>query len=220
LTECFGPLDSSADGKFVSGCVGSVSALTEIKIIDLNTGKSLGPNLDGEICLRGPQLFVGYLNNESATKSAIDSKGWFHSGDVGYYDEKERFFITDRLKELIKFKAWSIAPVEIESLLLTHESVDSVAVVGVKHKTDGQLPRAFIKVKNGSKVTEEELIKFVEGLNCETSFTLFYTKLVLIKFIFLQITWLSKIKFELEFDLLMKFRELLLEKLIENSLEI
>ncbi len=200
MTECFGPLDSSADGEFVSGCVGSVSALTEIKIIDLNTGKSLGPNLEGEICLRGPQLFVGYLSNESATKSAIDSKGWFHSGDVGHYDEKERFFITDRLKELIKFEAWSIAPAEIESLLLTHESVDSVAVVGVKHKTDGQLPRAFIKVKNGSKVTEEELIKFVEGLNCETSFTLFYTKLVLIKFIFPQITWLSKIKFELEFD--------------------
>jgi long-subunit acyl-CoA synthetase (AMP-forming) len=75
LTEYFGPLDSSADGEFISGCVGSVSALTEIKIIDLNTGKSFGPNLDGKICLRGPQLFVGYLNNESTTKSAIDSKG-------------------------------------------------------------------------------------------------------------------------------------------------
>jgi acyl-CoA synthetase (AMP-forming)/AMP-acid ligase II len=71
------------------------------------------------------------------------------------------------LKELIKFKAWSVAPAEIESLLLTHESVDSVAVIGVKHKTDGQLPRAFVKVKNNSKVTEEELVKYVEGLSCE-----------------------------------------------------
>ncbi len=178
MTQYFGPLDSSADREFISGCVTSVSALTQIKIIDLNTSKSLGPNLDGQICLRGSQLFVGYLNNESATKSAIDSKGWFHSGDVGHYDEKETFFIKDRLKELIKLKAWSIATAEIESLLLTDKSVDSVAVVGVKHKTDGQLPKAFVKVKNGSKVTEE-LIKFAEGFNCETPFTLFYRKLVL-----------------------------------------
>jgi long-subunit acyl-CoA synthetase (AMP-forming) len=167
MTEYLAPLENSSDGEFISGCVGCVSALTQIKIIDLNTGKSLGPNLDGEICLKGPKLFIGYLNNESATKSSIDSNGWFHTGDVGHYDEKERFFITDRLKELIKFKAWSIAPAEVESLLLTHESVESVAVVGVKHKTDGQLPRAFVKVKNNSKVTEEELVKYVEGLSCE-----------------------------------------------------
>jgi long-subunit acyl-CoA synthetase (AMP-forming) len=167
ITEYLGPLNISSDNEFVSGCVGRVSALTQIKIIDLNTGKSLGPNLDGEICLKGPKLFVGYLNNESATKDSFDSNGWFHTGDVGHYDEKERFFITDRLKELIKFKAWSVAPAEIESLLLTHESVDSVAVVGVKHKTDGQLPRAFVKVKNNSKVTEEELVKYVEGLSCQ-----------------------------------------------------
>jgi acyl-CoA synthetase (AMP-forming)/AMP-acid ligase II len=167
MTEFLMPLNSSCDGEFISGCVGRVSANSEIKIIDLNTGKSLGPNIDGEICLRGSQLFIGYLNNKSATKSSIDSNGWFHTGDVGHYDEEERFFITDRLKELIKFKAWSVAPAEIESLLLTHESVESVAVVGVKHKTDGQLPRAFVKVKNNSKVTEEELVRYVEGLSCE-----------------------------------------------------
>ncbi len=159
------PLNSSNDTEFISGCVGQVSALTEVKIIDLKSGKSLGPNLDGEICLRGPKLFVGYLNNESATKESIDSNGWFHTGDIGHYDENERFFITDRLKELIKFKAYSIAPAEIESLLLTHESVESVVVVGVKHQTDGQHPRAFVKVKNCSKATQEELVKFVEGFS-------------------------------------------------------
>jgi acyl-CoA synthetase (AMP-forming)/AMP-acid ligase II len=104
--------------------------------------------------LRGSQLFIGYLNNESATKSSSDSNGCFHRGDVGHYDEKDRFFITHRLRQLIKFKAWSIAPAEVESLLSTHESVESVVVVGVKHKTDGQLPRAFVKVKNDSKVRE------------------------------------------------------------------
>jgi len=158
MTEYLGPLDNSESHL---GCVGTVSANTELKIIDLNSGKSLGPNIDGEICVRGPKLFSGYLNNESATKNSIDSDGWFHTGDIGHYDEKERFYITDRLKELIKYKAWSIAPVEIESLLFTHKSVEAVVVVGVKHETDGQLPRAY--VKKHSEVTEEELIKFVEG---------------------------------------------------------
>jgi len=158
MTEYLGPLDNSECG---IGCVGSVSANTELKIVDLNSGKSLGPNIDGEIYVRGPKMFSGYLNNEIETKNAIDSDGWFHTGDIGHYDEQERLFITDRLKELIKYKAWSVSPVEIESLLLTHKSVEAVVVVGVKHKTDGQLPRAY--VKKHSEVTEEERIKFVEG---------------------------------------------------------
>jgi len=158
MTEYIHPLDAS---DFEIGSVGVVSANTELKIVDLNSGKSLGPNIDGEICVSGPKMFSGYLNNESATKNAIDSDGWFHTGDIGHYDEKERLYITDRLKELIKYKAWSVSPVKIESLLLTHKSVEAVVVVGVKHKTDGQLSRAY--VKKHSEVNEEELIKFVEG---------------------------------------------------------
>ena len=162
MTEFMFPVDNTWDGEYITGY--SVSANSQLKIVDLKTGQSLGPNKKGEICVRGPKMFVGYLNNESATKSAIDSNGWYHSGDVGHYDENERLFITDRLKEMIKFKAWSVAPAEIESFLMTHKSIDSVAVIGVKHTTDGQYPRAYVKVKSDEKVTEEELIKFVEGL--------------------------------------------------------
>jgi acyl-CoA synthetase (AMP-forming)/AMP-acid ligase II len=165
MSEYGGLLDNNNTNEFIPGCVGRVSANTELKIVDIKTGKSLGPNEDGEICLRGPKLFSEYLNNENATKDAIDSNGWFRTGDIGHYDEDERLFVTDRLKELIKFKAWSVAPAEIESCLLSHESVDSVVVIGVKHKTDGQFPRAYVRVKDGKCVTEEELIEFVRGLD-------------------------------------------------------
>ena len=162
ITEFVFPLDNPYEGEFMPGFIVSVN--TQLKIVDLTTGQSLGPNKDGEICLKGDMMFSKYLNNEKATKRAFDSNGWFHSGDIGHYDENERVYTTDRLKELIKFKAWSIAPVEIELLLFTHKSIDSVAVIGVKHTTDGQYPRAYVKVKSGEKVTEEELIKYVEGL--------------------------------------------------------
>jgi len=92
MTEFSLPLDSSG---CEVGCVGVVSANTELKIVDLNSGKSLGPNIDGEICLRGPKMFAGYLHNENATRNAIDSEGWFHTRDIGRYDKQERIFITD-----------------------------------------------------------------------------------------------------------------------------
>ncbi len=143
--------------------VGFISANTELKIIDLNSSQSLRPNIDKEICVRGPKMFSGYLNNESATQEIIDKEGWLHTGDIRHYDQNERLFITDRLKEVIKIGAVTIAPNKIELFLLTHESVEEVAVVGVKHKTES--PRAYVKVRKGTKVSEEELKKLVAGLN-------------------------------------------------------
>jgi 4-coumarate--CoA ligase len=150
--------------EFIPGNTGYVSRLTELKIIDVNTGQSLGPNIDGEICVRGPKMFSGYLNNIEATKETIDSDGWLHTGDIGHYDQNERIFITDRLKEMIKFGTFPISPTEIEQFLLTHESVAEVAVVGVKHEFETQWPRAYVKVKDGKSVTEEVLKNFVAGL--------------------------------------------------------
>ncbi len=135
-----------------------------MKIIALKTGQNLGPNIDGEICVKGPKMFSGYLNNIEATKETIDSDGWLHTGDIGHYDTNERIFITDRIKEMIKYRGWPVSPTEIEQFLLTHESVAEVAVVGVKHETESQWPRAYVKVKDGKCVTEEELKKYVSGL--------------------------------------------------------
>jgi len=149
--------------EFKPGNLGRVTANTELKVIDINTGKSLGPNIDGEICVRGTKMFSGYLNNESETKAIIDSDGWLHTGDIGHYNQNECLFITDRMKEIMKYCGGTISPVEIEQFLLTHESVAEVAVVVVKHMTDNQWPRAYVKVKEGKTVTEEELKKFVAG---------------------------------------------------------
>jgi 4-coumarate--CoA ligase len=150
--------------EFIPGNVGLVARNLELKIVDINTGQSLGPNIDGELHIRGPQMFSGYLNNIEATKETIDSDGWLHTGDIGHYDQNERIFITDRLKELIKFGTLTVCPTEIEQFLLTHESVAEVAVVGVKHESENQWPRAYVKVKYGKNVTEEELKKFVAGM--------------------------------------------------------
>jgi 4-coumarate--CoA ligase len=150
--------------EFIPNNMGLVCRNTELKIVDINTGQSLGPNVDGEICVRGPKMFSGYLNNIEATKEAIDSDGWLHTGDIGHYDQNERIFITDRLKEMIKFGTFPISPTEIEQFLLTHESVAEVTVVGVKHESETQWPRAYVKVKNDKSVTEEELKNFVAGL--------------------------------------------------------
>jgi 4-coumarate--CoA ligase len=164
MTEFIPVVERSEDTEFIPGNVGHVSRFTELKIVDINTGQSLGPNIDGEIWIRGPQMFSGYLNNIEATKETIDSNGWLHTGDIGHYDQNERIFITGRSKEMMKYYGCPLPPEEIEQFLLTHESVAEVAVVGVKHETQGQWPRAYVKLKDGRSATEEELKKYVAGL--------------------------------------------------------
>lgn len=89
--------------ELVPGSIGSTLPSVESKIVSVeNEDKILGPNVSGHLLLRGPNVMPGYLNNLKATEEAIDKDGWFRSGDIGYYDDNEVFFITDRLKELIK----------------------------------------------------------------------------------------------------------------------
>ena len=150
--------------EYIPGSVGYVSRMTELKVCDLNTGQSLGPDIEGEICVRGPKMFSGYLNNVLATNEAIDSEGWLRTGDIGHYDQNKRLFITDRLKELIKYQNLQISPTEIELFLVSHKCVAEVAVVGVRHQTDGNWLRAYVKLKENMSTTEEELKNFISGL--------------------------------------------------------
>ena len=152
------------DPEYIPGSLGRPAPCVLLKVVDINTGENLGPNIDGEICAKGETLFSGYLNNSSAYEEAFDRKGWFHTGDVGHYDNENRFYITDRLKEIIKFGTKQVSPTELEQLLLTHSSVAEVAVVGVRHKIDTQWPRAYVKTKPDVSVSEEELRKYVSGL--------------------------------------------------------
>ena len=101
----------------------------------------------------------GYLNNAEATANAIDADGWLHTGDVGYADADGFFFIVDRLKEFIKYKAYQVAPAELEAPLLTHPAVADAAVIPKADTESGEIPKAFV-VKR-SEVTAEELMAWV-----------------------------------------------------------
>jgi len=99
----------------------------------------------GELWLRGPNIFLGYHNNETATKNALTDDGWFKTGDVGFQDKDGNFYITDRVKELIKYKGFQVPPAELEGLLLSHEMISDVAVVGVEMASLGtEVPRAYV----------------------------------------------------------------------------
>ena len=141
------------------GSVGLPAPNTECKIIDLETGESLGPNKEGEICVRGPQIMMGYLNRPDATAATIDTDNWLHTGDIGYADDGGHFYIVDRAKELIKYKGFQVPPAELEALLLTHSSVVDAAVVPYPDDEAGEVPKAFVVSREA--VSAEELMNFV-----------------------------------------------------------
>jgi acyl-CoA synthetase (AMP-forming)/AMP-acid ligase II len=141
------------------GSVGVPAPNTECKVIDLETGEELGPNQEGEVCVRGPQIMRGYLNRADATAATIDPDGWLHTGDIGYADADGHFYIVDRAKELIKYKGFQVAPAELEALLLTHPDVADAAVIPCPDDESGEVPKAYVVLKG--EATAEELMGFV-----------------------------------------------------------
>ena len=143
------------------GSVGVCAPNTECKIVDLETGATLGPNQEGEICVRGPQIMKGYLNRPDATAETIDSEGWLHTGDIGYADPDGHFYIVDRAKELIKYKGLQVAPAELEAILLTHEAIADAAVIPCPDDEAGEVPKAYVVLR--SDATPEEIMSYVES---------------------------------------------------------
>ncbi|XP_044760951.1 bacitracin synthase 3-like [Coccinella septempunctata] len=146
--------------KSKSGSVGVVVPGMMAKVID-EQGNALGPHQEGELCLKGPLIMKGYIGDEEATNNCIDKDKWLHTGDVAYYDEEKYFFIVDRIKELIKYKAYQVPPAELEALLLTHPAVSDAAVIGLPDENAGELPFAFVVTKENESVSAEELKEFV-----------------------------------------------------------
>ena len=141
------------------GAVGQVVPNTYSKIIDTESGKELGINEQGEVLIKGPHVMKGYLNNEEATKHCIDGDGWFHTGDIGYADEDGYFFIVDRVKELIKYKAYQVAPAELEAILVSHEAIADAAVIPSPDEEAGEIPKGFIVLS--SEISAEAIMEFV-----------------------------------------------------------
>jgi acyl-CoA synthetase (AMP-forming)/AMP-acid ligase II len=148
------------DGENRPGTIGRPLPSTECRLVDPESGADLGTGERGELWMRGPQVMRGYLGNEEATAATVDAEGWLHSGDIATVDDDGFFQIVDRLKELIKYKGFQVAPAELEALLITHPSVADVAVIGVPDEEAGELPKAYV-VAAGGGVEEDELMSWV-----------------------------------------------------------
>jgi acyl-CoA synthetase (AMP-forming)/AMP-acid ligase II len=143
----------------MSGSIGPAIPNTECRIVDVATGDDVPTGEPGELLIRGPQVMKGYLNKPEATAQAIDPDGWLHTGDIALVDEHGGVRIVDRVKELIKYKGYQIAPAELEALLLTHPEIADAAVIGVPDEDAGEVPKAFV-VTTGS-ITSDEVTRFV-----------------------------------------------------------
>jgi acyl-CoA synthetase (AMP-forming)/AMP-acid ligase II len=157
MTELSPVSHCTVEGDYRPGTSGVTVSNTESRIVDPVTGEDQGIGERGELWVRGPQVMTGYLNNAEATAATIDEDGWLHTGDVAIIDEHGHMSIVDRLKELIKFKGFQVAPAELEALLITHPKVADVAVIGVPDDEAGEIPKAYITPVPGATVTLEEI---------------------------------------------------------------
>jgi acyl-CoA synthetase (AMP-forming)/AMP-acid ligase II len=133
------------------GAVGITIPNTICKVIGLD-GTELGVEEEGELCIKGPQVMMGYLNNPEATARTIDAEGWLHTGDIAAFDAEGQLYIRDRLKELIKVKGFQVAPAEVEAALQTYPGVLDAAVIGVADDEAGEVPMAFVVLREGVEV--------------------------------------------------------------------
>lgn len=143
------------------GASGVAVPQTQCRIIDTETGLDAVRGGTGELWIKGPQVMQGYLNNPAATANTLDTDGWLRTGDIARIDEDGYLFIVDRLKELIKYKGFQVAPAELEALIQSHPDVADVAVVGMADEEAGELPVAFVVTKPGAVQDGTALQTFV-----------------------------------------------------------
>jgi 4-coumarate--CoA ligase len=148
------------------GSVGQLLPNLSAKYLDDN-GAEIPVGETGELALKGPNVFKGYLNQPELTKAAFTEDGYFRTGDIGHQDKDGNFYVTDRVKELIKYKGFQVAPAELEGILVDHPKIDDAAVIGV-HSDEhaSELPRAYIKLSSGvaaNQQTEKEIMEYLHA---------------------------------------------------------
>jgi 4-coumarate--CoA ligase len=147
------------------------------KMLPYQTAKYMSPDEEempvgetGELWIKGPNVFKGYLNNPEGTAHALTADGYFKTGDVGHQDKDGNFYITDRVKELIKYKGFQVPPAELEGILLSHSNVADVAVIGLYDKEQAtEVPRAYIVPKDGFGKTEAEAKDIADWLSTKVA---------------------------------------------------
>jgi fatty-acyl-CoA synthase len=144
------------------GSAGQSPMYTDVRIVDDNN-QALAAGERGEICIKGPNIMKGYWNRPAATAEAIDSQGWFHSGDVGYFDEDGFLFICDRLKDMVISGGENVYPAEVESVLYKHEAIAEVAVIGLPDEKWGEAVTAIAALHKGKSLSIDELRDFAKS---------------------------------------------------------
>ncbi|KAL9999546.1 putative AMP-dependent synthetase/ligase, AMP-binding, AMP-binding enzyme domain, ANL [Helianthus debilis subsp. tardiflorus] len=143
------------------GSAGRLSCNVEAKIVDPETGEALSPMQHGELWLRGPMIMKGYVGDKEETAAAMDTEGWLKTGDLCYFDYDGFLFVVDRLKELIKYKAYQVPPAELERYLQSIPEVVDAAVIPYPDEDAGQIPMAYVVRKPGSKISEAQIMEII-----------------------------------------------------------
>ena len=141
------------------GSVGPTLPNMECKLVDPETGEEvLEPGAPGELWCKGPNVMVGYLNNEEATSATVDADGFLHTGDIASVDGAGNVTIVDRVKELIKYKGYQVPPTELEALLLSHPQIADAAVIGVRDAEGEEVPKAFVVRQAAADTLDEDAV--------------------------------------------------------------
>jgi fatty-acyl-CoA synthase len=166
LSETMAPTHMNPPHRPKRQCAGIPIFNTDARVLDLDSGRELGPHEVGEIVVRGPQVFQGYWRQEAATRDAFvehDGERFFRTGDLGYYDEDGYFFITDRLKRMINASGYKVWPAEVEALLYAHPAIQEACVIGVPDGYRGESVKALVVPRSATSVKPEEIIEWARG---------------------------------------------------------
>ena len=169
LTEGSGAVCLSPENAFSDGIIGAPMPDTYIKVVKNSTFDEVPAGKEGEICVSGPLVMMGYLNDEKETAETLrihpDGKLWLHTGDIGYLGDDGFLYFAQRLKRMIISSGYNIYPTHLESIINSHEAVLTSTVIGIEHHYKGQVPKAFIVLKPGYKAgkkIEREIRELLE----------------------------------------------------------
>ena len=169
LTEGSGAVCLSPENSFKDGIIGAPMPDMYFKIVKPESETELPVGVDGEICISGPLVMMGYLGDEKETAAAIkvhkDGRLWLHTGDIGHLGEDGLIYFGQRLKRIIISSGYNIYPTHLESVINSHEAVLASIVIGIDHPHKGQVPKAFIVLKEGykpGKKIEREIRELLE----------------------------------------------------------
>jgi long-chain acyl-CoA synthetase len=162
LTEAAPVVTSGTGTAAPEGSIGVPLPGLHVRLVDADGQDSLVGDA-GELWVQGPNVFAGYWNDPEATTAALTADGWLRTGDVAIVDDAGFLFLVDRVKDLIIVSGFNVYPAEVEDVIADHPAVGEVAVIGVPHPHSGEAVKAYVVVRAGSSVEEDDIIHHCEA---------------------------------------------------------